>query len=412
MRLIPQDRAQRTLAAANLLNTVGNGVFFTAGVLYFTRAVHFGTSQVGIGLSAAGLVALFFGIPIGHLADRRGPRGVYVATLLGGALAMALFSIATSFWIFVVAACIGAIAQTAGPAARAPMIRKYGGDRPQEFRAYLRSVTNIGIALGSVAAGWAIQVDTYDSYLFLIIGNGISFVASALVVLRLPPTVPEPAQGGTRWMALRDRPYVLLSVLDGILAIQYKILTVAVPLWVIEFTSAPRWVIAAGVVVNTVMVSSLQVRVSRGVDTPRAGGHALRRSSLAFVVASVLIPLASGPRPAIAATLVLTGVAVLTVGELWQAAGGFEVSFQLAPAHATGQYLGLFGMGLGLSDAVAPVLLTSLCIGLGQPGWYMIAALFAVTGVCVPLVVRWAERSGGRVTSGHGAAGEPCTTRA
>ncbi|MFE9116346.1 hypothetical protein [Streptomyces sp. NPDC007172] len=59
---------------------------------------------------------------------------------------------------------------------------------------------------------------------------------------------------------------------------------------------------------------------------------------------------------------------VHTVGEPWHAAAGFEVSFALAPSHATGQYLGVFGLGAGLAEAVGPALPISLCITWGRPG--------------------------------------------
>ena len=91
--------------------------------------------------------------------------------------------------------------------------------------------------------------------------------------------------------------------------------------------------------------------------------------------------------------LLLGAVVVHTVGEIWHAAGGFEVSFLLAPPHAIGQYQGLFGMGLGLGIAIGPALLIALCIGWGVPGWWVVGAFFALTGLAVPPAARWAERT-------------------
>lgn len=93
----------------------------------------------------------------------------------------------------------------------------------------------------------------------------------------------------------------------------------------------------------------------------------------------------------VAVGLLLTAVVVHTVGELWHSAGGFEVSYALAPPHATGQYLGVFGLGAGLSEAVGPGLLIALCVGWGRPGWFAVGALFALTGLLTPLAVRRAE---------------------
>ena len=91
--------------------------------------------------------------------------------------------------------------------------------------------------------------------------------------------------------------------------------------------------------------------------------------------------------------VLLAAVAVHTMGEMWQSAGGFELSFALAPEGAVGQYQGLFGMGLGLGVTLGPTVLIALCINLGRPGWWIVGLGFALTGLAVPAAARWAERS-------------------
>jgi MFS family permease len=389
--LMPDAGPQRVIAASNFAYTVGSGLYLTAGVLYFTQAAHLPASQVGLGLGIAGLVSLCAGIAVGHLADTYGARGVYAATLVVQALATAGFVLADGFWPFVLAVCVATGGKAAGLAARSPLIRHYGGDRPQEFRAYLRAVTNVGISLGALLAGWAVQVGTLTAYQLLVAGNAIAFVAAAAILLTLPPVAPVPAVQGPRWIAVRDRPYLLLTALDGIMAIQFKVLTVAVPLWLVEATTAPRWLVSGTMLSNTVIVIAFQVRASRGIDSPSAGGDAYRRSGVAFLLSCALISLTAGIPAWAAATLLLTAVVIHTVGELWHSAGGFEVSFALAPPQATGQYLGVFGLGAALAESFGPGLLIALCITWGRPGWYVVGALFALTGLATPLAVRRAQ---------------------
>lgn len=391
-KLMPDTGPQRVIAVSNFVNTVGSGLYLTAGVLYFTEAVHLPASQVGLGLAIAGFVSLAVGIAVGHLADRHGARGVYAATLIVQALATAGFVLADSFWPFVLAVSAATGAKAAGLAARSPLIRHYGGDRPQEFRAYLRAVTNVGISLGALLAGWVVQVGTLTAYQLLVLGNAFAFVASAAVLAFLPPVKPVPTADGPRWIALRDRPYLLLTVLDGIMAIQFKVLTVAIPLWLVVATTAPRWLISGTMLTSTLIVIVFQVRASRSIDSPAAGGVAYRRAGVAFFVSCSLISLSAGIPAWAAATLLLTAMVIHTIGELWHSAAGFEVSFALAPRHATGQYLGVFGLGAGLAEALGPTLLISLCITWGRPGWYVVGALFTVTGLAAPLAVRWAQR--------------------
>jgi MFS family permease len=392
-RLIPDTRPQRVLAASNFVYTMGSGLYLTAGVLYFTQAVHLPAGTVGLGLGLAGVVALALGVGVGHLADRHGARGVYTVTLVIQALATACFVLADSFWPFVLAVCAAAGAKTAGTAARSPLIRHYGGDRPQEFRAYLRAVTNLGISLGAVLAGWVVQVGTLTAYQLMVVGNAIAFVVSAVILVLLPPVAPLPTVGGPRWTALRDRPYLLLTALDGVMAVQFKVLTVGIPLWLVGATTAPHWLISGTILTSTVIVIAFQVRASRSIVSPAAGGDAYRRAGVAFLVSCSLISLAAGIPAWAAAALLITAAVIHTIGELWYSAAGFEVSFALAPQHATGQYLGVFGLGAGLADALGPALIISLCITWGRPGWYVVGALFALTGLAAPLAVRWAQRT-------------------
>ncbi|MFE3852707.1 MFS transporter [Streptomyces griseorubiginosus] len=391
-RLIPDSGPQRVLAASNFVYTVGSGLYLTAGVLYFTEAVRLPAGQVGLGLGVAGLFALVSGVGVGHLADRCGARGVYVATLVVQALATAGFVLADSFWPFVLVVCVAAAAKAAGVAARSPLIRHYGGERPQEFRAYLRAVTNVGVSVGAVGAGWAVQVGTVTAYQLMVAGNAVAFVVSAVLLALLPPVAPLPSADGPRWIALRDRPYLLLTILDGVMAIQFKVLTVAIPLWLVGATAAPHWLISGTMLTGTVIVVLFQVRASRDIDCPEAGGRAYRRAGVAFLLSCSVVSLSAGVPAWAAAALLVTGVVIHTVGELWHSAAGFEVSFALAPRHATGQYLGVFGLGAGLAEALGPGLLIALCITWGRPGWYVVGALFAVTGLLTPAAVAWAHR--------------------
>ena len=392
-RVLPQGgRPARLLAFATLLSQTGYGVYLTAGVLYFTRAVHLPAVEVGVGLTVAGAAALAAGVPFGHLADRRGARSVYAQVLGLGMVSMVGLCFAADFWTFLVFASLGAVAQSGAQAARSPLIQEYGGERPAEYRGYLRSISNVGISVGALLAGWGVAVDTSYAYLLLLAGCAVSYAASGTVVLFLPYLAPKPSVAGRRWGALRDRPYIVLTLLDGVMAIQYRVLTAAVPLWLVDRIMAPKWSVSVVMLVNTAIVVLFQVRASRGITTPALGGRAFRRSGFAFLIAAAMISFMVDVPVWLVMVLLPLAVIVHTVGEIWQAAAGFELSFALAPRHAVGQYQGLFGMGLGLGITLGPALLIALCIEWGVPGWWIVGGLFAVTGLAVPPVVRWAER--------------------
>ena len=270
-RVLPKGgRPARLFALAILVCTTAYGVYLTAGVLYFTRAVHLPAGQVGVGLTVAGAVSLAAGIPFGHLADRRGTRSVYALTLVIGSASMAGLCFARGFWTFLLFASLSAVGWSAGQGARGPLVQELGGERPAEFRGYLRSVTNVGVSVGALLAGFGVTANTRQAYLLLIGGSAVLYAASAVVVLFLPRVTRKPAVAGRRWEALRDRPYLVLTLLDGVMAIQYRVLTAAVPLWLVDRILAPKWSVSLVMLINTAIVALFQVRAGRGVTTPPA----------------------------------------------------------------------------------------------------------------------------------------------
>jgi MFS family permease len=392
--LVPEHPAQRLLAAASFVNMLGSGVFMISAALFFTRSVGLSVAHVGIGMGAAALVGLLAGMPVGHLADRHGPRGIYLATLTLQGLVMAALVLVHSFATFVVVICVSELAGSASRAARGPIVRRLSGPNPTRFRAYLRSVANLAGSIGALLAAVVVQLDTDAAYTALVLGNALSFLATAALISRLPPMAPvaaPPAVG--RWMALRDRPYLVVTALDGIMSIHGSVLLFALPLWIVTQTDAPRWFVGASALLNTAMVVTLQVRASRGVDSEAAAAAAWRRAGVVLLVGMALLATTSGRSGPVAALAITAGVVMVTVGELWHAAGSFELRFRLAPEHAQGQYSGVFGFGSGLAQVVAPFLLGLLCLEWGPPGWITVGALFLLVGLAMPAVVRWAQRS-------------------
>src|SRR5215471_8093744 len=71
---VPQSRDQRVYLLATLINLYGTGLIVTAMTLYAIRVVHLSAARSGLALTIAGLVGLLASMPVGRLADRRGPR--------------------------------------------------------------------------------------------------------------------------------------------------------------------------------------------------------------------------------------------------------------------------------------------------------------------------------------------------
>ncbi|HEX3823481.1 MAG TPA: MFS transporter [Mycobacteriales bacterium] len=392
--LLPAPGAPRVLAVATLVNTLGNGLFYTVSALFLTRSVGLSVRQVGVGLTIAGVVGLFANVPAGRIAEITGPREVLVATQILAGGFMAAYAFVHSFWFFVVIAC-GELASTnASQAVRNGLIATaVAGEDRVRTRAFLRSVTNLGIGLGSALAAVALHADTRTAYVTLIVADAVSFGVTALVVMRLPhvPPLPREVGDGPRLVAIRDRPYLSLVGMNSLMCIHNGLIEIAVPLWIVRHTAAPRSVVAVIFILNTAMCVLFQIRASRGVDDIASSARALRRCGALLFVACLLYGLAGGRSRDIAIVLLLVAEFVHVIGELLQAAGSWGYGYGLAPEQLQGQYQGLFSMSYGVSSMLAPIIVTTLVVGGGLPGWLLIGAMFLVVGFAMGPVGRWAE---------------------
>jgi Major Facilitator Superfamily len=393
--LVPPSRDQRVYLLAVLINVYGTGLIITAMTLYAIRVVHLTAARTGLAMTIAGLVSLLAAMPIGRLADRLGPRDVYRVTLLVWAAAAAGYVFfAHSFVSFLVVTTVEGVALSSSAAADVALLRRVGGSDATTFRSQSAAVLNLGLSLGIATAGVAIELNTVTAYRALLLGNALSCLIGVAVLGWLPKYEPlAGAREESPFTALRDRAFVGYTVLSGAMYMQYFVLALLLPVWVVFHTNAPRWTVSAFVIINTVMVVLFQVRVGKKVQTIRQGGAAFRRAGVIFLVSCSAMGLAAG-LPAWAAVLLLAAAAVVhTYGELWQSSGMFALDFGLAPPHAQGQYQGLVGMGNFAGQALSPFILVGLVLSGGRLGFVLLGVWFALLGLAGPAVARWGERT-------------------
>ncbi|WP_112238156.1 MFS transporter [Kribbella monticola] len=395
-RLLPPAGAARNLAMAQLANSVGDGAFIVTSALFFIRVVGLSTAQVGLGLTIAWLIGFLTGVPLGNLADRKGPRGVAILLALSTALSVGSFLFVRSFPLFLIAAIAYASSQTGLTAARQALLA--GLVAPAErtrIRAFLQSTVNAGLAVGAALGGVALRSDTAPAYLTVFAVDAASFLIAAALIHRVPTvTAVLKVAGEPRLAVLHDRPYAVLALLNAVMLMFMPLLSLIAPLWIVERTSAPSWMVASLLIVNTIGVTLFQVRVARGVKDLRTATRSIRFAGLAFLAAcGVFAVTAFGMAPAGAAAVLAVAAVLLTLGEMKLASGAWEISFGLAPADKQGQYQGFFGTGPAIARMLGPALLTTLVLGWGPIGWVVLGAVFLGTSMAIGPTVRWAART-------------------
>ena len=395
MRLVPEDPVVRRLALSTLVNTSGRGIYFTLSALYFTRIVGFSVVQVGTALSVAAGVALLAAIPIGHLADRRGAREVQVALLVVITVLSALLLLVTTWWQFLVLATLLAIVDRGSGAVRQGLI---AGLLPRSARsstkAYLRSITNVGMTLGTAIAAVALHYDTREAYLWVLYVDVATYAVCTLLTAGLPHVRPTPAEAAVgMFHALRDLPFVALTLVTSVLAVHYWIVEIAMPLWVVNETDAPKALVAVLAIVNTVIVVGCQVAVARRVDSMAAAARATALSGVLFLLTCLAFGLSAGTGVAVAVVCLVAAALLQVGGELLQSSASFFVGFELPPDHAQGQYQGVWSLGFGIASFAAPLLIALLPLGMGVPGWWILGGLLLAAGLAFVPTLRWAERT-------------------
>ncbi|MCX5226880.1 MFS transporter [Streptomyces sp. NBC_00233] len=400
---MPPPGAARTLAAAQLSNSIGDGLYYTCSALYFTHVVGLPATRLGLGLTLAWAVGSLAGVPLGHLADRRGPRNLAVLLSLVTAAVVATFLVIDSFVPFVLVTCLYATVQSGLAAVRQALLADLVAPAERTgVLAHLQSTLNAGLAVGAALGGLALSNGTRPAYLAVFAVDALGFLLAALILLRLPAprTTARAAahrrEDGTepRLAVLHDRPYVLLMLINTVLLLRLPLLSLALPLWIATRFPGLTWLASVLFVLNTGAVMLFQVRTARAVTDLPSAARLVRHAGGILLVSCAVFAASAARLPAWATVAILLAGAVLQViGEMQHSAGAWHIGFDLAPPHRIGQYQGFFGTGVAVARTLGPTLVTVLLVTWGVPGWLLLGALFLGAGYAMAPATRWAERT-------------------
>jgi hypothetical protein len=232
----------------------------------------------------------------------------------------------------------------------------------------------------------AFSIDSRPAYLALFFGNACVTLIAAMIYGFLREPFAVPMTSNQRWA---DPGYFAAAVYCGLIAVTDTILTIGVPLWIIQYTKAPR--ILAGLVIgiNTLLVVSLQVWAARSANTFDGATRLQRRAAFTTAAACVVLGSAASLGAVGAAAAVVLGVVVLTFAELWTASASWFFRYQLAPDGRQGQYGALFSLGAASRIVLGPYLVALLISGYHFGGWAILSGLFIVLALLSSPVFAW-----------------------
>ncbi|MGW0337355.1 MFS transporter [Streptomyces sp. NPDC003011] len=379
-----------------LVDRIGSGLWTSVSVLYFTYAAGLSVAQVGTLVALAGAVGVA-GAPIGgHLADRFPLTRVLPALQLLRALASLALLTTDDYLLLLAFSSVGSLGDRAANVLTKLYATRVAGPGRVRYQAVQRTVANAGWALGGLAAAGALALNTTAAYQWLLAGDALSFVATALLTLRCgePPSSSRtittsksserPAPPANPW---RDRPYLAYVATETVLFLDDAVFKVGLPLWIAHASNAPHGLAPLLLVLNNVMVVALQVPLARFGTTSAAARDLLVPLSASFALGGVAMAFSATGGP-VTATLLLTAVAVaFTVAEILHATVSWELSVALAPETSLGAYLGVHGIAQSAQRSIGPLAVTA-AIATGPVGWTTFGATIALTCLIQRRLVR------------------------
>ncbi|SCF00299.1 Major Facilitator Superfamily protein [Micromonospora mirobrigensis] len=389
----------RTIAWSTLVNNAGNGAFAATAVVYLNQICHISGYTIGLGFTVAAVAGLLASVPAGLLADRGDPARLAGALAGGAGLASGLYAVVTGTWSFLVVAVVYALLERGSVIARQTLIGvAFTGSERTAARALLRSVSNVGAALGTGGAALVLALGGATDYRILFAVNAGTYALAGILLsrVRLEPdraddqvVAPPPGRApGATVAVLRDRTFAAVSAVNALLTVHAIVLEVVLPLWVVNRTDAPRTVVALLVVVNTVLVILFQLPVSRPFGTVPRAIAGLRVAALLLSAMFLLLFLSSRFDRAAAVGILLVAAAAQTGAEMVQGAASWPLGYDLAPPRRIGEYQGFFGIAEQVVQIAGPAGLTWILFAWDGSGALTLAAGFALLAVAAPPFVR------------------------
>jgi MFS family permease len=398
----------RRLAVAALVQSLGIGLFMASSMAYFTRQVDLSANQVASGLALAGVVALGISLLGGVLADRYGARRVLAAVYLGRGVCCVAYVFVTDFWQFMVVTLCAVACDRAGPPVLQALVAVAVPERQERTRllAVVNVVRNCGLGVGAMAAGVALVSDTQAAYRVTLVTIGLAFLGGAVLVLRVPgPAASKaeaaPAESGERPVkgrVLPDGRYLALTGLNFLLFFFDTMLLVAMPVWVLEHTDAPRVTVSVLFTLNTLLVVVLQIPVSKLATGQRRTTRMLTWTGAVLAVSSLCFAASGSVAGVLAVAWLVTAVVLLSLAEVIANSAVWDLSIALAPEEQRGRYLSVFNLSVAGQRVLGPVMVTGLLLSAGPLGWVVAAGVLVVAGGAAERVARAAgERMRARV---------------
>jgi MFS family permease len=379
------------------ISALGDGLWFTTWAVYFTQVRGLSGATVGLAMALAGAAGLGAAVPLGVLADRRGPRGVLVAVTAVRAVAMAGYLAGGGVAPFLLTTVVFVALSNGGNAVRTALVAALVEDTAGRVRALARQrvVQHVGYAIGAGLGALVLAADRPWAFQAAVVANVVTFaVLTALTATVAVPAAPTVvARRPSVRHVLGDLPYVAVVGATALLSLCWAMLSTGLPLWISGHTSLPAALSGAVVVISSIGIAALQVPATRLARTPRAAARTAVWAGVVLAGGCVLLSTTAGGSGGPAVAVVVVAALLHLAGELGYVSASWGLSVALMREESRGAYQGMAESATAAVQIFGPAVF-SLALDTWQAtGWLLVGAIFLGAGAPVPALTRWAVRT-------------------
>jgi MFS family permease len=386
-------KSRLALLVALGVDNFGSGLFLPLAVVYATRVAGLPLGTAGALISLGTVTGLTTPPLAGRLVDRAGPKPVIISAQLLQALGAVVYFLARSGPEILVAAMLLAAGQQMFYSSLVALISDVTGTGASDHSfAVANMVRSAAFGLGGLAVAGVLTAAGSAGLRLAVAADAGSFVACSAVLalwVRLPRQhADHHAQTRPRGRGvLTDRPFLILIVATGLVAVAVDYFLSGTPVYVLEILHAPPWLpgtmLALVTALNTVG-GTFVLRATRRLPRLTAVqlGAALYILWCAASLAAFVLP--PGWRPAV----LLSGVAFLAAAGLVFSPRVLALAEAAAPPAARGRFLAAFQYAFSVAVVLAPAIVALYSVAAWLP-WTLVAAAAAVAIAAFRRLARW-----------------------
>lgn len=345
-----------TLIGATFIDRLGGALIFPFLALYVTYKFNVGMTEVGQLFAIFAIASLFGNILSGAMTDKFGRRVMLLFGLVFSALSSLTMGFVNDLGLFYsLAGLVGLLSNTGGPAQQAMVADLLPEKKQTEGYGVLRVSVNLAVTIGPAIGGLLASI----SYLYLFIGDAItSLITAGVVLMVLPETKPQasPEQAGQTMLqtmggyrtVLRDSVYMAFLVASTLMVIVYMQMNSTLSVYLRDVHTVSTQGYGYILSLNAGMVVLFQFWVTR-----RTRGHApmvmMALGALFYAAGFAMYGFVSNY------VLFLLAMAIITIGEMIVSPVAQALVARLAPAEMRGRYMAIYGFTWIIPAAIGPL---------------------------------------------------------